>query len=128
MTPLVRLVAQRHASDCGVSALAMLLGVSYEEALLALGGEVPRILRRGVWATEIQRAAAKLGATLRVRRTWDAEADEGILWVSFRKGGQHVVLLRESLVFDTDLSVWAVDDYLRAKKAIAKSLIVREDA
>lgn len=127
MTPLLQLVAQRHPADCGVACLAMMLSVSYEDALLALGGEVPKVLRRGVWFTELQRAAAKFGVKLKIKARWDAEDDEGIAQVRFRDGDHHVVLLRHGLLFETDLSVWEPDDYWRAKKAEPGSLLVRED-
>jgi hypothetical protein len=121
--PLVRMVAQRHPADCGVSALAMLLGVSYEDALIALGGEVPTILRRGVWYPELRKAAKHFGATLVRKPKWDAESDEGIVRVTHRrKGWAHVVLLRGGLFWDTDLSVWEPDDYLKAKAAKAGPL------
>lgn len=125
--PLITVVAQRHPADCGVSCLAMFLGVSYEDALIALGGEVPQILKRGVFFTELTRAADKLGARMRLKARWDAEADEGIAQVQFKKGTNHVVVVREGLFFDTDYSVWAPEDYVKAKKVKMGSLLVRED-
>lgn len=123
MSPLVTLVAQRHEMDCGVACLAMFLGVSYEDALLALGGEVPRVLRRGVYFTELRRAAEALGACMALKRKWNW-TDEGLLHIKLYKRGEHLVVLRRGLIFETDLSVWQPQDYLKAKKARAGGLLM----
>jgi hypothetical protein len=123
--PLVSLVPQRHQADCGVAVLAMFLAISYEDALLALGGEVPSILRRGVWMPELQRAAHRLGVPLRLRRRFDATEDEGIVRVQF-KDCAHVVLLRSGLIFDTTFDVWDPDDYRKAKRVRFGSILVRD--
>ena len=125
--PLVSMTPQRHPADCSVAVLGMYLGISYEDALLALGGEVPRILRGGVWLPQIQRAAAKLGVPMRIKRTWDAAKDDGIVRVQFRTNG-HVVLLRAGLIFDTTFDVWKPEDYRKAKRGRYGSILVREDA
>jgi hypothetical protein len=125
--PLVSLVPQRHMADCGVAVLAMFLGVTYEDALLALGGDVPRVLRRGVWMPEVQRAAGKLGVPLRMKRRADVAEDDGIVRVQFKRNA-HVVLLRNGLIWDTTLEVWEPDDYQRAKRVRLGSILVREDA
>ena len=125
--PLVSMVPQRHQADCGVAILAMFLGVTYEDALLALGGEVPRVLRRGVWLPEVQRAAAKLGVPLKLKRRVDPLEDDGIVRVQFTRNA-HVVLLRNGLIWDTTLDVWEPEDYQRAKRVRFGSILVREDA
>jgi hypothetical protein len=126
--PLLYMTTQRHSGDCGVAALAMCLGVSYEDALLALGGEVPTVLRRGVWMVELQRAADRLGMPMTLKRRCDLEMDDGVLQVMYRRGkDQHVVLLREGLVFDTDTSVWRPEDYAQATRARFGALLTRKD-
>lgn len=125
--PLVSIVPQRHPMDCGVATLAMLAGVSYEDALLAFGGAAPHILRGGCWLTEMRRAAEALGLSVRLKRKWDADDDEGIAQIKFRKAGYHLVLLRAGLFFDTDATCWEPDVYLSAKKATVGPLLVRED-
>jgi hypothetical protein len=105
----------------------MLLGISYEDALLALGGEAPKILRGGVWLTELQRGALRLGVPLKVKRRWDVESDEGIAQIRYKAGSYHVVVLRAGLFFDTNFDVWEPTDYLRAKKAQTGPLLVRVD-
>jgi hypothetical protein len=125
--PVVTMVPQRHPMDCGPTTLSMLLGVSYEEALLAFGGVAPKILRGGVWLTEMRRAAEALGAPLKLKRAWDAEDDEGIAQIKCRKAAYHLVVVRRGLFFDTDFSCWEPEDYLKAKQATTGPLLVRED-
>lgn len=118
------MIPQRHIADCGCATLAMLLGISYEDALLALGGEAPRVLRGGVWLTQLQRAAAKLGSPLKIKRRWNIDEDEGIAQIRFKSGAYHVVVLRAGLFFDTSCEVWHPDDYLKARKAITGPLLI----
>jgi len=123
---LIRVVAQRHESDCGVACLAMFLGVSYEDALIAIGSEAPSVLKRGVWWTHLKRAAETLGTRMVVKRKW-SETDEGLLQVKYRKG-YHVVVLRHGLIFDTDQRIWTFDDFKHAPpKAPFGPLLVREE-
>lgn len=105
--PIINVIPQRGDYDCTVACLAMLAGVSYEEALLALGEQTPQILVRGAWDAEIKRAAAQLGFKLRVRRKFDLENDTGMLRFS-----DHVVVLRAGLVITTHGSLWDADDFL----------------
>lgn len=129
VNPLVSMVPQRHPADCSSAVLAMFLGITYEEALLALTQEAPGLLRKGVWFTEIQRAAKGMGVPLTLKRRWNPDFDDGIAHVKFKKGkgGNHVVLLRAGLFFDTDFNVYHPQDYLKAKQATAGGLLVRED-
>lgn len=127
MKPLVSMVPQRHRADCAAAVTSMFLGISYEEALLALHQESPELIRKGVWFTELQRAAAGMGIPLKLKRKWDADFDDGIAHIKFKWGGNHVVLLRAGLFFDTNFEVWHPSDYLKARKAKAGSLLVRED-
>jgi hypothetical protein len=124
--PVVQMVEQRHDTDCGVAVLAMMLTVSYEEALMAIGPEKPTVLIKGVWMPELTRAAQALGTTLRHRDSWDYANDDGIVRVS-NKTWAHVVLLRGGLFWNTDRTVWRPDDYLKAKRVKARSILVRED-
>jgi ABC-type bacteriocin/lantibiotic exporter with double-glycine peptidase domain len=125
--PLVAMVPQRHAKDCCAAVLAMFLGISYEDALLALNKEAPGMIRRGIYFTELRRAAKKIGVPLKEKRQWDAELDDGIAHIRHKNGANHVVLLRAGIVWDTDFTAWELPDYLKAKKARTGPLLVRED-
>lgn len=102
----------------------MFLGVRYEDVLLAFDRPV---IDGGAWVADIKRAAAKLKMPLRLRRSFDLDSDTGILGIDFVGRPQnHVVVLHEGLVFDTDGTVWEVDDYLTAENAKAVSLLTRK--
>lgn len=109
MTPLVTLVGQRHDNDCGVACLAMYLGISYEDALIAFEGEATEVMKKGVWWSQLKRAAAKHGVRMVIRRKWSS-TDEGILEIKYRKQW-HVVVLRHGLIFDTNYKVWSLHDF-----------------
>lgn len=125
--PLVSMVPQRHMADCGVSVLSMFLRISYEEALLAVGKEAPKVLGRGLWFTQLRRAARRLGVRTRIKRTWRANADDGIVYIKNQRGPNHCVLLRRGLFFDTDFNVYDPSDYLKATKARTGALLVRAE-
>lgn len=125
--PLVSMVPQRHMADCASAVTAMFLRISYEEALLALSRESPELIKKGVWFTELQRAAAGMGVPLKLKRKWNADFDDGIAHVKFKWGGNHVVLVRAGLAWDTDFTAWYPSEYLKARKAKFGSLLVRED-
>ena len=123
MPPIARLVQQRHDADCTVAALAMLLSISYEEALLVMNE--PRVLADGAWLTQIIVAAGFLGTTLRRRTKWDATRHEGIARVNHRKKSMrpHVVVIRRGVLFDTDYSIWTPDAYLEEHRASFGTLL-----
>ena len=121
-TPFLCVVPQRHKTDCSVACLAMLLGVSYEEALLAL--RLPRVLTRGVMMRQVLIAAKRLGQPLTFQRKFDLDTDTGILGVrSPEWPHEHLVVLKDGLIFDTDCSVWDWDVFLKIYKATALSLL-----
>lgn len=124
--PLVSMVPQRHLADCVAAVTSMFLRVSYEEALLALSKESPELIRKGVWFTELQRAARQMGVPLKLKRRWDVNFHDGIVHVRFARGGNHVVLLRAGLFWDTNFEAWYPEDYLKAKKAKVGSMLIRD--
>jgi hypothetical protein len=121
---ILRMVEQRHPADCCAAALAMLLGVSYEEALVATSHVEPGVLVAGMYLNQVQRAAKFLGVKLRRTRKYDLETDTGILNVMDDDEFDHVVVLRYGLFFNTDLTVWEPDVYLRTRKARPGTLLV----
>src|SRR5262245_51455634 len=97
--PIMRVVTQRHQMDCGVACLAMICGVSYENALVAVAQVAPNVCVSGMWTKEIRQAAQRLGYRLRVKRRVDLENDTGILNLSAHAwASEHVVVLREGLL------------------------------
>lgn len=123
MPALVRLVPQRHDADCTVAALAMLLSVSYEEALLVMND--PRVLAEGAYLTQIVTAADYFGVTLRKLTRWNVTTHEGIARVNYKKDSArpHVVVVRRGLLFDTNQEVWTPDVYLAEQRATFGTLL-----
>lgn len=121
-TPFLSVVLQRHPADCGVACLAMLLNVSYESALLAVRKQDQIRLR------DVQAAAKRLGSPLRFTRTVDLAEDTGILGVRSPKWDyEHLVILKDGLIVDTDATIWDADVFLSAYDATVLSLLaVRE--
>lgn len=121
------MIPQRHEADCGVAALAMFLRISYEDALLAIGRDSPRVLRNGMWIKELQAGSAKLGVPLKVKRQWDVEDADGIAQILLPGKFNHFLLVRGGLLFGTNFTVWELDDYMRVMRGKPGILLVRED-
>ena len=130
--PIVRFVGQRegHLGDCSIAALAMCVGVSYSEALVAIAAVVPRVLTHGATLVDLQRAATAFGAVLIARRRFDLndlEEQSGILRAEFPPGEHnHAVYFKRGLIFDgRSEAVWDADVYLRVHKATVSTMLVR---
>ena len=120
ITPFLSVVPQRTAMDCAVACLAMICGVSYEQALVASGS----VLDKGMATRKIQATARKLGRPLKFCRTVDLETDTGLLAVRSTKWRHdHLVVLKEGLIVDTDASLWDVDVFLSAYDATVLSIL-----
>jgi ABC-type bacteriocin/lantibiotic exporter with double-glycine peptidase domain len=127
--PIIRIVFQRAAADCGVACLAMLLGLTYENVLVAVAQDNPDVCAEGMYLRDFRRAARRLGYRLSARRVYDLDADTGLLRVDAKKWSQaHVVVLREGLIIDTDGTLFDADVYLASKKARPGYLLVAEAA
>ncbi len=132
--PFVELVIQRGKGDCGIAALAMLLGRPYEDVFAAA---ITRTCQKphhsGMLTRQIQAAAARLGIVLILRRSWDLESSAGLLTVEQTEPKpdeftQHLVLLKFGLIFDTDGTVWEPETFFEQQKFRPVSLLVEEDA
>ena len=123
--PFLHVTLQRHDTDCVVACLAMYCGVPYEAALLAIGKE--SIFWNGTSVKLLMEAAETLRCPLQEETTFDLDEDTGILWVGYRKGADHVVVLHEGMVIDTDGMLWDARDYMKAKRAKVKALFTRRD-
>ena len=86
----MRLVKQRHASDCGVACVAMLADVSWEEANLTIFG---RVKERGFYTqtADLRDALRRLGVILEIRmkvcRAPRRLRRDALLKTNTRKGG-----------------------------------------
>jgi ABC-type bacteriocin/lantibiotic exporter with double-glycine peptidase domain len=128
--PIVKFINQEHGSDCGVASLAMALGISYPESLIAVAKVKPNILVAGATWKELRAAARKLGMPLKVAK-FDPEDEDasGILAVGFIEDGkyyEHAVYLKQGLVFDGSTgAIWDLDVYLQAHSADVRSMLIR---
>lgn len=90
---LIQVIPQKHPADCGIACLSMLLGVQYDEVLIAVGRVQPKVLTRGLYLTEMIKIAEELQCELTKAR-YHAQR-EGIVRVK-GKGlghkGAHVVV------------------------------------
>ena len=125
-TPFLKVIPQRHAGDCTVACLAMLLGVSYEASLLAFASA--NIMTSGTYILHVIAAALQLKRILKDRRKFDLENDTGMLVVdSDTWKVHHVVILKDGLIIDTDSTIWDADIYLSIHKAKGTHLLTLED-
>lgn len=124
-TPYLQVCIQRHPMDCAVATMAMLLNKSYEEVLVAFSHNV---IAQGASIRQIQLAARKLGCRIAWRRgPLDLETDSGVLVVSGAKWkADHLVILKEGLIIDTDATIWEPDVFMAAYEARPLSLLTEE--
>jgi ABC-type bacteriocin/lantibiotic exporter with double-glycine peptidase domain len=132
----MRLIKQRRDNDCGVAAVAMVAGVSYERALAAFTPEVQRRmteLKAGTSTRDCRLAFIELGwePDTRVRpmrkRTLKELRGRALLcvrppasqpkrdwhWCAFLGTAKDYHVLNPA----TDLDNWVVDSYLMVRKA-----------
>lgn len=105
--------------DCGICCLATLSGCSYEDVVAVAVQHVGDAWKNGLYLTQVIAVAHDIGLTLKRRRKYDLDADTGILNVVVterppnRKPSrqEHLVVLMEGKIYDSDLRVWAVDAF-----------------
>ena len=130
LLPFIELIPQRDKGDCGIAALAMFLGKSYEDVFAkAITKCHPKPHVTGMYTRQLKDVAKRLGVTLSLKRSWDLETDCGLLSVEKidKKDDefpQHILLLRFGLLFDTDTTVWEPDAYFAVNSYRPISLLV----
>lgn len=120
--PILRITTQRGNNDCGVAAIATITGKRYEDVLLAAG---KNIMDTGMTVQEILTTLEKLGMPFKWTKRIRLDEDWGILGVSTpkRTSPEHVCVLYDGHIYDTDGSVWEADDFLAAEGGKAMSLL-----
>ena len=123
-TAFLSVVPQRHSMDCAVACLAMLFGLSYEEVLMAFQHNV---IAKGATTRQILDTAEALGRPLKRKRKVDLENDTGLLAVASKRWGHdHLVVLKDEMIVDTDATIWDVDVFMAAYEARPLSILIRE--
>lgn len=113
--------------DCGIVALQLACGLTYETVLAAALKVAPKALEKGISMTNLQRTAKALGYTGRWRRKYDISADTGLLYIETKRLGHVVYLWGGRVIEPRDQSMWRQPaDYLVSEKAKAGSLLVLE--
>jgi hypothetical protein len=107
----------------------MLLGVSYEAALMAISAVDQKLATNGIYFTQLRKAAKQLGMTLLSQRKgrYDLQNSVGILSVQFKETGtDHAVVLFRGTVIDPDGGVvWDdVETFVEAQDVKLGSLLV----
>jgi hypothetical protein len=113
--------------DCAVSVVAMLFGLKRDEALLLCGLAAPRVLERGMFDADIDRAIRAIGVKGRWLRPADVDFHDatGLLIMEHQKGG-HAALLWAGRIIDGNGELWLdPDDYLAHYKYKPSALLVR---
>lgn len=125
--PIIKAIYQRYDADCGVACLAMVCGVTYENALVAVAQHNPDVCMLGCWQEHLVAAAQILGFTLKPKRRFDLETDTGILNVTIpTMKSDHLVVLWEGRIIDTDAGLYMQDVYFSVNKSKATTLFVAE--
>lgn len=126
-----RLYPKRGDADCTIAAMATIFRRDYEDVLLAAAQVSKHVWRSGLHCPDVLRVARRLKIKARWCRTFDSEAETGMLWVSYHDSAkEHCVVLINGLVVDPDhnpVSLWDVDDYMRAQNAFANQLLIVEE-
>lgn len=125
--PILRITMQRTKSDCAVAVLAMLLGFVYEEVLIVTSRVHPTILTEGMTTRQIRTIARRLGYSCTRKRDIDLLADTGALTIASKQFTfDHLVVLREGLIVETDGTLWDTDIFMKAYEAVPTHLLVFE--
>lgn len=109
-------IVQKDIADCGIAALAMVLGRSYREVseIAQLVGKKPH--SRGLHTTEIDRIAKHFGGAFKRQRIITNEEATGLLVLERgRKPNRefHIAALFQGVVINpADGLVWDFDTYL----------------
>jgi hypothetical protein len=126
MKPVFHIVLQKTDWDCGIAALASLIGQQYAEVLRVAASKYP--VERGLFSQEIINVAEAFDVELKRRmRKIDLEDHTGILGVKFphHVNTTHAVLLANGMVFDPDEdgTIWDAETYIAVKKATVLDLL-----
>lgn len=104
----VKVCSKRHTHDCLVCCLVMLLGVSYEAALLAISKVDPTLATTGLYFSQAKKAVKSLGFNLKAVRKgrYSLEESVGILRLDMPKTAHAVILLRGVIIDPEGGEIW----------------------
>jgi len=115
MLPTLEPIIQKTLTDCGLAALAMVLGRPYRDLSEMAAAICPRVRTSGIYMTDIARLAAAFGAKFKREKTL-MDGVTGLLVVVRGRGQKrqaHITALFQGVVVDpTDGLLWDYDTYL----------------
>lgn len=115
---------QRHDGDCGIAALAMFLNTSYEAVLVVASRIAPKVLKKGLFGTQMQVIAYEFGRDTWLKPKVDLDGDSGVLFVRYPDNTEHAVYLINGLIFEpTGGQVWDADVYTRTFRIKSASIL-----
>jgi len=136
MTGVMRLVAQRTVTDCGIACLASLVSAPYETVLTAALRLKPTVLERGLSPTQLANVARSLGHRVRVRKRYDLGTVTGIVMVQWALSSPersetvrgHFVLVQQGALIDPRGPAWWPDAllFLEHRQGVASELVMPE--
>ncbi len=114
-------------ADCAVAAMAFIFRRDPEEVLIAASKVSSTVWRSGLSCVEMTKIAKRLKIHTRWKTNFDTEDDIGVLWVSHNDTTkEHCVVLSEGWIYEVEhnpVSLWRVDEYMRANNAFGNSLL-----
>lgn len=106
---------QMTQADCGIAALAMLLGKPYSQVAVALSKTHPTAKKEGMWTGEMISVARKYRMKLKVRSPAVLQGEPDITGLVTTKN--HVAVLFQGVVIDpSDGQVWDLETWLVANR------------
>lgn len=128
---VIKMVQQRTGDDCTIVALAMFLDETYEDVLACAAAGIDfQVHHKGMWNKQMIQVADIMGTPLREKHKWDEETAEGIVILKSavkKDPNTHVVVLKDGLIFDGDLSVWEPDVYYTHYQWKPWAILVRRE-
>jgi ABC-type bacteriocin/lantibiotic exporter with double-glycine peptidase domain len=118
-------IIQKTSSDCGIAAVAMLLGLPYAKVSRAALKRWKAPHHSGIYVKEVIALARALGARLsRAPAGADLTEETGLLFVEFRDNkDRHVCALFEGVVVNpANGRLYVPDVYLASSRTIVRSL------
>lgn len=132
--PVIKLTGstgQDTISDCGICTVATLCDKRYEDVVAEAVQIVGENWKNGLYISQIIELARRFGVTLKRKRKYDIEEATGILNCEILHKGtggrprweNHVVVLMDGRVYDSDLRVWAIDAFRDHYHATFRTLL-----
>jgi ABC-type bacteriocin/lantibiotic exporter with double-glycine peptidase domain len=109
--PIIR---PEEGADCALICLAFYLGEPYDDVLRAVSHVDKKFMGKdGLSTRQIKQVAKVMGHPLKTKRKIDFDEDYGIVMFT-----EHVVVLRNGLIFETNGTVMEYQDYATANPGL----------